>query len=91
MIYWFPEEESGKKELPPEGEYYYPIIILEDGSSWSFIIRLLDRVDTAPNERISNCEVCFMFEQAPQHLLRNSAEFILYEGPYKVAAMVIRE
>ena len=89
IIYWFSEEEGGKKILP-QGTEYYPHIELEDGGICSMAIRLLDTVETTKNERITNCEVTFLFDHAPQHLLRSSAEIILCEGRQKVAAMVIR-
>lgn len=88
IIYWFSEEDGGRKK-PPTGEEYYPTTELEDGSTWSLAIKL-DRENPTHNAMIDNCEVCFLFDHAPHHLLRSSAEFILYEGPRKVGAMVIR-
>ncbi len=88
IIFWFSKEEGGRIK-PPAGETYYPTIELEDGSTWSLAIRF-DRQNSRQNEMIDDCEVCFLFEHAPHHLLSSNAEFILCEGPHKVAAMVIR-
>ncbi len=88
IIYWFTEEEGGRKK-PPTGTEYYPTIELEDRSTWSLAIKF-DRTDLSQNEMVDNCEVCFLFEHAPNHLLCSSAEFIIYEGPHKVGVMVIR-
>ena len=88
MIYWFSEAEGGRKK-PPEGMEYYPTVELEDGSTWGLAVKF-DRTNPAPDEMTDDCEVCFLFDHAPHHLLRSSAEFILCEGPHKVAAMVIR-
>lgn len=89
IIIWFPEEEGGRKQPPRGPGYYYPTTVLKDGSTWSLAIKL-DKPDPKENEMIVNCEVGFLFEHAPNHLLRSSAEFIIYEGPNKVGAMVIR-
>ncbi len=88
VIYWFSEAEGGRKK-PPTGAEYYPTVVLEDESTWSLAIKF-DRTNLTNNEMIDNCEVCFLFEHAPQHLLKSNAEFILCEGPHKVAKMVIK-
>lgn len=88
IIFWFSEAEGGRRK-PPAGEEYYPTIELEDGSTWSLAIRF-DRKEPIHNEMADNCEVCFLFEHAPHHLLSSNAEFIICEGPHKVGAMVIR-
>lgn len=88
IIYWFSEEDGGRKK-PPQGTEYYPTTKLEDGSTWSLLIKF-DRTNPTQNEKIDNCEVCFLFDHAPHHLLSSSAEFILYEGPHKVGTIVIR-
>ena len=72
-----------------KGAEYYPTIELEDGSVWSIAIKF-DREHPIQNEMIDRCEVCFFFEDiAPTNLLKRNAEFIIYEGPHKVGAMVI--
>lgn len=88
IIYWFSEAEGGRKK-PPTGTEYYPTIVLEDGSTWSLAIRF-DRKNPTQNEMADDCEVCFLFEHAPHHLLSSNAEFIICEGPHKVGAIVIR-
>lgn len=88
IIYWFSEEEGGKKK-PPAGTEYYPTIELEDGSTWSLAIKF-DRTNLEKNEMVDNCEVCFLFENAPHHILKSNTEFIICEGPHKVGAMVIK-
>ncbi len=88
IIYWFLEAEGGRTS-PPAGTEYYPTIELEDGSVWSLAIKF-DRTSPTENEMIDNCEVCFLFEHAPHHLLCSNAEFILCEGLHKVGAIVIR-
>ena len=87
VIYWFSEEGGRKK--PPAGAEYYPTIELEDGSTWSLAIKF-DRTNPTQNEMIDNCEVCFLFDHAPHHLLSSNAEFIICEGPHRVGAIVIR-
>lgn len=88
MIFWFSEEDGGRK-IPPKGAEYHPTIELEDGSVWSIGIKF-DREHPTQNEMIDRCEVCFFFEDiAPTHLFKRNAEFIIYEGPHKVGAMVI--
>ena len=88
VIYWFAKEEGGRIK-PPTGNEYYPTIELEDGSTWSLAIKF-ERPNSMQNEMIDQCEVCFLFEHAPHDLLSSSSEFILCEGPHKVAAMVIK-
>ncbi|MCM1560831.1 MAG: hypothetical protein NC123_15020 [Butyrivibrio sp.] len=88
IIYWFSEAEGGRKK-PPTGTEYYPTIVLENGSTWSLAIRF-DRKNPTQNEMADDCEVCFLFEDAPHHLLSSNAEFIIYEGSHKVGAIVIR-
>ncbi|MBR6770549.1 MAG: hypothetical protein IKM28_04815 [Lachnospiraceae bacterium] len=87
-IYWFSEEEGGRKELPKKGQYYYPTIELADESTWSLVIKV-DKLNQVKGERVTNGKVHFLFDHAPHNILRSSAEFILCEGPHKVAAMVI--
>lgn len=88
IIYWISEEEGGRKR-PPIGTEYYPTIQMENGDTWSLAIRF-DRTNVEQNEMKDNCEVVFLFDNAPYHLLKSSAEFIIYEGPHKVGVMVIR-
>lgn len=87
VIYWFSEVEGGRKK-PPTGTEYYPTIELEDESTWSLAIKF-DKTNSTNNKMIDNCEVSFFFEHAPHHLLSSNAEFILCEGPHKVAKMII--
>ncbi len=88
IIYWISEEEGGRKR-PPIGTEYYPTIQMKNGDTWSLAIRF-DRTNVEQNEMKDNCEVGFLFDNAPYHLLKSSAEFIIYEGPHKVGVMVIR-
>ena len=88
IIYWLSKEDGGRIN-PPTGEEYYPTIELEDGITWSLAIKF-ERTNPRQNEMIDNCEVCFLFEHAPHHLLSSNTEFILCEGSHQVAAMVIR-
>lgn len=88
VIYWFSEAEGGRKK-PPTGTEYYPTVELEDESTWSLAIKF-DRTNSTDNKMIDNCEVCFLFEHAPHHLLSSNAEFIICEGPHKVGKMVIK-
>lgn len=88
VIYWFSEAEGGRKK-PPTGTEYYPTIELEDESTWSLAIKF-DRTNSSNNKMMDNCEVCFLFEHAPHHLLSSNAAFILCEGPHKVAKMIIK-
>lgn len=74
---------SKKQDLAFSKNTYY------HGSTWSLAIRF-DRKEPAYNEMADNCEVCFLFEHAPHHLLSSNAEFIICEGPHKVGAIVIR-
>lgn len=87
IIYWFSEEEGGRKK-PPAGTEYYPTTELVDGSTWSLAIKF-ERTNSGQDEMIDLCEVCFLFEHAPSHLLKSNAELFLFEGPHKVAKMVI--
>lgn len=59
-----------------------------DGSRWFLAVKF-DRENPLQNEMEDNCEECFLFDSAPHHLLKSSAEFIICEGPHKVGAMVI--
>ena len=88
IIYWISEEEGGRKR-PPIGTEYYPTIQMENGDTWSLAIRF-DRTNVEQNEMKDNREVGFLFDNAPYHLLKSGAEFIIYEGPHKVGVMVIR-
>ena len=88
IIYWFSEEEGGRKK-PPAGTAYYPTIELDDGSTWSLAVKF-DRTNIVKNEMVDNCEVCFLFEHAPHYILKSNVEFIICEGPHKVGAMVIK-
>ena len=49
IIYWFSEEEGGRKK-PPAGTEYYPTIELEDGSTWSLAIKF-DRTNLEKMKR----------------------------------------
>lgn len=89
IIYWISEEEGGGRKRPPIGTEYYPTIQMENGDTWSLAIRF-DRTNVEQNEMKDNCEVGFLFDNAPYHLLKSGAEFIIYEGPHKVGVMVIR-
>ena len=78
------EISSGKKF-----DLIYMDIQMENGDTWSLAIRF-DRTNVEQNEMKDNCEVVFLFDNAPYHLLKSGAEFIIYEGPHKVGVMVIR-
>ncbi|MGE8036301.1 hypothetical protein [Lysinibacillus sp. NPDC093692] len=89
IIYWFSETEGGRK-APPKGTEYYPTTeILDDGNIWSLAIKF-DRTNPTQNKMIDNCEVCFLFDNAPQHLLSSNTELIICEGPHKVGKMIIK-
>lgn len=68
IIYWISEEEGGRKR-PPIGTEYYPTIQMENGDTWSLAIRF-DRTNVEQNEMKDNCEVGFLFDNAPYHLLK---------------------
>lgn len=80
---------GGREKKPPTGTEYYPTIELEYESTWSLAIKF-DRTNSTNNKMMDNCEVCFLFEHAPHHLLSSNAAFILCEGPHKVAKMIIK-
>lgn len=89
IIYWLPEAEGGRK-YPPIGDEYYPNTeILEDGSIWSLAIKF-DRTNKTQNKMIDNCEVRFLFDDAPQNLLSSNAEIFICEGPHRVGRMIIK-
>ena len=89
IIYWFSEAEGGRK-VPPIGTVYYPTTdILEDGNIWSLAIKF-DRTNPIQDKMMDNCEVCFLFDNAPQHLLSSNAEIFICEGPHRVGKMIIK-
>jgi len=89
VIYWFSEADGGRK-APPMGTEYYPTTeILEDGSIWSLAIKF-DRTTPTQNQMIIDCEICFLFDHAPQDLLSSNAEFFICEGSHKVGKIVIK-
>ncbi|WP_107924718.1 hypothetical protein [Lysinibacillus parviboronicapiens] len=89
IIYWFSEAEGGRKARPTGTEYHLTTEILEGGNIVSLSIKF-DRANPTQNKMIDNCEGCFLFDHAPQHLLSSNAKLIICEGPHKVGKLVIK-
>jgi hypothetical protein len=88
---WIPKELGGRSN-PPSGESEPPYATVVQFPSlgepwsapvdWTLVVRKVSVVDE-PHKWIA--EVRFLFEDAPQHLLSEGADFELYEGRKCVA------
>ena len=89
-IYWLPESEGGRREIPT-GEKYAPIIVLnpseKSGDFWSAFV--INKLVLNTNETLSDIE--YLSNKAPDNLA-SGVEFVLSEGSKLVAnGVILRE
>lgn len=87
-IYWLPETQGGRRKIP-SGDKYAPIIkivnpMFKTDDFWSVFV--VNKVFLNENETLSLLE--YLSTDAPDNLSKD-VEFILYEGPKKVAQGII--
>lgn len=82
VIHWTPADQGGRKAPPVGPRYVAPAKFMAAAASWpneawSLVADLVDSPDELGNWQ---AEVHFLMDNAPHHLLLNSAEFEFYEG-----------
>ena len=85
-IHWLKMEERGRKSPPEVETYYATTYISQLLQYWSIKVYLLQ-----PGEYISDCEVAFLVDKAPNNILNSVEELDVYEGAQKVATICFME
>ncbi|WP_026507861.1 hypothetical protein [Butyrivibrio sp. MC2013] len=82
-INWLSEHEGGRKNPPPVGTRYCPLIKLGNGELWSsdFICSDYPSSDTIT--------ISMLVEGAPFHMIYEGETYELYEGERLVAVVYI--
>lgn len=86
QIDWIPNEEGGRKKIPPEGTRYCPLIRINEAlgnTDWSiefFCPGIEERMVIKFN---------FISEKAPMSFLIKNKKYELFEGNKKVAEIKI--
>jgi hypothetical protein len=90
IIYFLRPEEGGRKTLPTSTTYYATTKI-ENFSPvfWSIVIQFEKPLGI--HEYTSSCKVTFLVDTAPYSLLEEINDFFVYEGPKKIAKIVIKK
>ena len=87
VIYWLKPDEGGRKTLPTSTTYYGTTNMDNKLSEfWSVVIQFDKPLKI--NEYISPCKVSFLVDNAPNYILDEITEFVIYEGPKKVARII---
>lgn len=86
-IHWKTPEEGGRKSIPPGPRYSTPARFRSawddwDHGAWSLVV---DKSSELEGTKDWIASVRFLFEDGPQHLLVEGAEFELFEGQKSVA------
>ena len=88
-VKWLLENEGGRKQLPPNRQYYATSRFLDengiwDGKEWSVFFEF-DEPIIIENRIVSFGFVDFLMDTAPKDKMIISDFFDIYEGPKKVA------
>jgi len=87
-IHWLKPEEGGRKTLPASTTTYYATTVLDETPKhWSIVIQF--EKPLAADEYMAPCKISFLVDTAPFHVLEEAGELDVYEGPKKVAKVVI--
>jgi hypothetical protein len=92
-IIWVPPDEGGRRTIPPAGKYYavakFPEDIAWEAEAWSVVFELEPAI---PEEMkiVSYAKVRFLVDTAPQERMKKNEGFEIYEGPKKVADVILR-
>lgn len=87
-IYFLRPEEGGRRTLPTSTTYYATTQI--EGSpqkSWSIVVQFEKPLGI--EEYTSSCKITFLVDTAPFHILDESCELFVYEGPKQVGKIVL--
>jgi len=94
MISWVPQDQGGRKQIPP-GPVYRGVARFEDdrdrwpNEAWSIVVTLLRPYGKRRHGHLA--KVSFLSDEAPHEMLRSGARFSLMEGDRVVAKGVVLE
>ena len=87
-IHWLTESEGGRRCPASGGARYITVARFEDEKekypeeAWSLVVENIESLDT---DGQTVCDVRFLVDDAPDHLLHEGSVFELYEGRNMVA------
>ncbi|QCT21072.1 hypothetical protein FEM41_16180 [Jejubacter calystegiae] len=91
-IVWVSFQEGGRKSVPPEGRYFsvarFPDDINWQNNAWSVVFEL-EAPEESIDETVSYGTVKFLVDNAPTEKMAEFSSFDIYEGPKKVAQVII--
>lgn len=89
-ISWLKPEEGGRRILPDKTTYYAVANFTNFDTAWSVVVEF----DTPPIlsdiPYISSGYISLLVDYGPDYLLSPGSEFFIYEGPKKVAKILIQ-
>ena len=86
-IHWSHDVFNEQVKLPNLTTYYATTEKLEDGIVWSVVIKF-DLAPRLQQSMIHDCTICFLFDNAPHHLLVSSRELKIFKGK-EIAKIII--
>lgn len=91
-IEWLPPDKGGRKSIPLEGKYYSVSRFPEDeawqSNAWSVVFEL-KKQKIEGEIIVSYGTVDFLMDTAPKERMEKYDRFEIYEGPKKVADVLL--